>query len=634
MITQLPDKLQLTDRNVPTLQSGTYKLKLSQSLNGTDFSKDLTFHVAGSQYTLNPADIVAVFPPPGSLGNYHHAVPNVVLKRSTLPWEREIADNDTNPWLALLLINESDESGNYEEKVINLSEFDSTLEPGQTVNDKITVIDVDKSLLETIMPKRADLQWLAHVKSGLKNNSPLEEYAVILGNRMPKKGTTSTVFLVSLENRFKADGEFDHHDTKHVIGGKIRLVTLKKWQFSTVDPQFDFVGVLTELSKYTIGGTARKLTSTQIADPTRINNYLATGHVPLEHQMRNGDRTMSWYHGPLVPGDMKVLGTILDNNSFHCTSDSLVIFDTRTKLFNTAYAAAWELGRNIAFGDKEFAVKFYEYKRCCYQGGKQCTDDIDHLPFETCSHELPAYIKEWFSQLKLLHRIPFNYLIPENELLPPESIRFFKLDKAWMDALLDGAYSVGRYSEAENHRDAEAKKCCDLKYANFTKNISGFLLRSEVVSGYPGLLIDGYSVENPSDIDAELTILRQELVGDDVLLCLFDTDPTSDTDPALELKTVDIYQKPQLLHFGFDYNEDKEEYKKDVKLKNDGTLLSTDVEVPLPNTELFRDAVKKVVNMVSLSNKIVNQVFDITSLTPASFAIHMTEGAEKVRFVN
>ena len=40
-------------------------------------------------------------------------------------------------------------------------------------------------------------------------------------------------------------------------------------------------------------------------------------------------------------------------------------------------------------------------------------------------------------------RRPFSYLVPDADLLPPESIRFFYLDRDWTDALVQGALSVG-----------------------------------------------------------------------------------------------------------------------------------------------------------------------------------------------
>ena len=53
-----------------------------------------------------------MFPSPGSLGEHSNVLPHIILKRSTLPWERQ-ADPGVNrgkdtPWLALLLFEEQE----------------------------------------------------------------------------------------------------------------------------------------------------------------------------------------------------------------------------------------------------------------------------------------------------------------------------------------------------------------------------------------------------------------------------------------------------------------------------------------------------------------------------------------------
>ena len=50
----------------------------------------------------------------------------------------------------------------------------------------------------------------------------------------------------------------------------------------------------------------------------------------------------------------------------------------------------------------------------------------------------------WFANLAMLEGVPFNYLVPDERMLPPESIRFFHVDQDWIDALIDGAFSIGR----------------------------------------------------------------------------------------------------------------------------------------------------------------------------------------------
>ena len=45
--------------------------------------------------------------------------------------------------------------------------------------------------------------------------------------------------------------------------------------------------------------------------------------------------------------------------------------------------------------------------------------------------------------------VPFSYLVPDAALLPLESIRFFYLDRAWTDALVQGVLSVGTVTTAD-----------------------------------------------------------------------------------------------------------------------------------------------------------------------------------------
>jgi len=47
---------------------------------------------------------------------------------------------------------------------------------------------------------------------------------------------------------------------------------------------------------------------------------------------------------------------------------------------------------------------------------------------------LPAEVAGFLAHLRLLETVPFQYLVPDDDLLPPESIRFFYLDRNWTDA--------------------------------------------------------------------------------------------------------------------------------------------------------------------------------------------------------
>lgn len=59
-------------------------------------------------------------------------------------------------------------------------------------------------------------------------------------------------------------------------------------------------------------------------------------------------------------------------------------------------------------------------------------------------------IADWLAQLYLLINVPFENLVPNAGLLPPETIRFFYLDTNWLAALVEGASPSGS-SRAGTH---------------------------------------------------------------------------------------------------------------------------------------------------------------------------------------
>ena len=62
---------------------------------------------------------------------------------------------------------------------------------------------------------------------------------------------------------------------------------------------------------------------------------------------------------------------------------------------------------------------------------------------------IPRDLRQWLARLRLLENVPFAYLVPDSLLLPPESIRFFYVDRNWTDALVQGALSVGTVNSSD-----------------------------------------------------------------------------------------------------------------------------------------------------------------------------------------
>lgn len=615
-----PTKIEFIQYHQPALKDGDYEITIQQEIKGGEITTDNSFQitrkfsVGAERFDLKPTDIHAVFPPDGSLGEHSNVLPHIILNRSTLPWERQsVSNNNNNTWLALLLFEETE---NPESKIITLETLKDinsytakfpnfSLESGQHEDDKVIIIDVQKQLLEKILPTKEDLTYLAHVRQGTDEQGKLigDELAVIICNRLPQKSGRSIVHLVSLEGRYNNNG-FDFQGAGD--NDNIRLVSLKSWSFSCIDEKQSFKGLLTHLNREPSTLRLPEVNNTE------AEKYLSMGYVPLPHFLRQGGKTFSWYHSPLITGNNP-------NNNITLpirTADELIIYNPDNGIFDVSYSAAWELGRLLALQSKNLSVSLYNWKRA----HRQSLQNIEtHLPvYNQANTELPESIYNWFEDLSLLKGVPFNYLVPDELMLPVESIRFFYLDSLWIECLLDGAFSIGRVTTSDHKHDQENKT--NLAVNNYPI-VTGFLLRSDVVSGWPGLLVDGYNEvvnnDQPVDEDKKIELLRMERLSANVLICLFKG----------EIKTVDIHQKPETLHFGLDWDDKNKTFYK--KLKNlDGQQIDKKVD-----NITWKDSEKRVIDINSLTDRIKEQVDNSSSFTSAQLALEMIEGVEKVRFI-
>jgi hypothetical protein len=342
-----------------------------------------------------------------------------------------------------------------------------------------------------------------------------------------------------------------------------------------------------------------RLPSEVFQDPNAAaaQNYLAMGCVPFHHKMRLGNQTVSWYHGPFVPG----LPNANDLPEQNRSADDLMLYDKAIRMFDVSYAAAWELGRLLTLQNRRAALDLFHWKRNVAQSLKENLKwQIKHLPFlPPAPAEFPDSVAAWLQDLALLKEVPFNYLVPDERMLPPESIRFFVVDPLWVESLLDGAFSSGRVNAADQ---AQEKNPNDVALTPLRSYMTGFLMRSDIVAGWPGLLIDGY--RDDKDPASRLIWRRCDRLSKNVLLCLF---------PGI-VQAVDIHLKPETLHFGVSLNSDGNTYNKG------------EVEIPWKNSN-GGGAATRVIDIATLASRFANVQ------NSAQFANLMIESTDKVRFV-
>lgn len=585
---------------------------------GVRISEKRSFSIMGERFALNPTDVVQVFPPAGSRGDHANVLPHVMLKRSTLPWERvpvaektvktgDIPDREivtALPWMAILVLDDSSDCPAPKPRSIKLGEISKTDAPqgksvagtlyndpevhfvhpdwveaegGETADQTLQVIDLRWDQLKPILPKPSDISHLAHVRKRVVPGEKSENaHAVVVANRLPSKTSDTLAVLVSLEHRY-VDGAFwpdvDRSRPENANApaiaddAMIRLVVLKSWRFGCLNNKSfmvtnaslnSFEKKQTPAIKAFFKGDGKTLLGREIVkeEPFRdalsglkatddvdlvvanslykklsfksllmeldkdvlrlpeqavplaqdhpARPFLEGGNVALPHRLRTGGQGASWYHGPL---SASALGDE-DLPDHALASDHLLRTDSTLGMLDVSYAAAWEIGRLMMLSSKTVALDLFKWKRA---HARRLKDGLraPHLPFSLApaGMDLPKTVRNWVFNTALAKGIPFSYLVPDPNMLPAESIRFFQIDETWIKAMLDGALSIGRLNESDMKHDAKVHEehglpldlaeCPNTEKTWPSEGASGVLIRSDLIASWPHLQVDAVAFLTP-----------------------------------------------------------------------------------------------------------------------------------------
>ncbi len=381
---------------VPAMAPGEYRVDVTQTIDaaGEPYRSSLDFTVAGPRFSLQPADVHSVYPPAGQTGGFDNALPHIVLTRRTLPWERTLdggrqSQEEPCPWLALLVISDDDTPGD-EPPAPTPRKVGELLCPGDGIrgpeitlddkaeseNDLCNTLDLPRELFERIVPAREDLPYLAHAREVDTRDKETLSYlgegclAVVVANRFPatekvqagredsETGMRNRACLVSLEG-FQ---DCLHGSGQPIEEATVRLAVLADWTF-TCRGTSQFKDLMVQLDDGEEGSPPGRLSLPSEGvtgdGADTVVRALEHGYVGLDHTVRVGEKTVSWYRGPLVP---LALPRRWKSAPFP-SADAALRFDAENGLMDTAYAAAWQLGRLLALQNRSFAQELAQLRR-------------------------------------------------------------------------------------------------------------------------------------------------------------------------------------------------------------------------------------------------------------------------------
>lgn len=283
-----------------------------------------------------------------------------------------------------------------------------------------------------------------------------------------------------------------------------------------------------------------------------------------------------------------------------------------------------------------------------------------HVTANFTESTMPENLENWLGKLSLLYGVPFEHLVANAGMLPKESLRFFYVDPNWTNSMLDGALSIGSHSSRDTAQieavytqlQQNVQGAMQMVRRNLAKAeipttvstelaVSGLLIRSQLISGWPGLEIvayEDYTIdENKKVIPAnKIDALRMERLAPDVMLCLYAKMP----------KMVEFNEPKEGLAFGCITNSEE---------KNSGFLIPrymgyhTNQPVGQPVGGISEENEAKIAyrsgdmgvmdvkgtkaNLITVLKK-YNALSSSGDLSPADMGIQLIKSAEQQQFLS
>jgi len=309
---------------------------------------------------------------------------------------------------------------------------------------------------------------------------------------------------------------------------------------------------------------------------------LENGFVPVSYRLTTGELTLAWYRGPGTPLTAPALPAPLAPSP-QPSSDYLLIYEPDHAVFDVSYACAWALGRAIGLSDAGYAEEIVRARRqlanratqlallaldphrravepedvtgvraftqlaergpgalvamaapqttvptppAARQGALALSSIVSVLGMRQTraqltrtASQLAGAMPNWLDRLALLDGVPFGMLVPDPVMLPPESLRMFRIDQGWITSLLDGARDVAAATGLDFALDPFLRGATGNTRNQSSPAAAGLLIRSQLVIDWPEF--DVTTTHNGQALNE----LRRELVAPDTILLFYDRIP-------------------------------------------------------------------------------------------------------------
>ncbi len=653
----------------------TQGIRKAGQIQETFPSKKQSFYVGGCRFAWNKGMVVNTYPPRGSAGSFTNALPYVVLADSTLPWERQYGAAEKTPWLALFLLRrdeiESGENGDGTHSM-SIDEFCGHAvgaarpvlqkEPGADGASLCNVLTLPAAMYRALLPSERELCLLCHGRN--------TGYSVVMANRMPGVGEY-TAYLVSLEGTEKlrtvtegnvqllcmdsftfrsteAAAEDFYHFAVTLLQNNRENVNLGSGMESGIEDGYcsvayragkgaeewrRFRGMLKpvkaedtgeELPLKTAFSMGRMLALGQSEFITGMLQYRERRSQMVSRMMRlrsAGDGRRPEYFALQENRDVLQAVRGVDDSIMNLLRP--VPKDQLQGRSAAVRSTAAENGSTCQKAEAVYGVRRYteeeasELRRrrrqaeevcLCLEKGRSLSASVS----ETGGQD--QVLDRWLEDLLLLKGLLFSCLLPSEKLLPPESVRFFQVDKAWLSAMAAGAAGIGENCRKQAAITRDLLQMWEQRIEQEERY--GILLRTHMLRLWQNMAV--YACDKAGE---EIIPLRQERLAEDILLILCNVPPAS-----LKIREPSEGIRMQL-------NEDGT-----IHPRNPKTLAAGSTTLACGNGwKWFRDDSRRILNVAGergladmLAEHFGKADLPNGQLTPAGFALQFIEGTRSV----